>query len=35
MKMIIDEYAGAVIYVIAGLMMTGVFWQLLERMNGN
>lgn len=33
--MIIDEYAGAVIYVIAGLMMTGVFWQLLERMNGN
>lgn len=35
MKVMIEEYAGAVIYVIAGLMLVGVFWQVLERITGN
>lgn len=34
MKIIVEEYAGMAIYVIAGLMMAGIFWQLLERLNG-
>lgn len=34
MKIIMEEYTGMVIYVMAGLMMIGVFWQLLERLNG-
>lgn len=34
MKIIMEEYAGTVVYIIAGLMITGVFWQLLERING-
>lgn len=34
MKVIMEEYAGVVIYVIAGLMMVGVFWQLLIRVSG-
>ena len=34
MKIIVEEYAGMAIYVIAGLMMAGIFWQLLDRLNG-
>lgn len=34
MKIIMEEYTGMVIYVIAGLMIAGVFWQVLERLNG-
>ncbi len=34
MKVIIEEYAGAIVYVIAGMMLTGVFWKLLETLNG-
>ena len=34
MKIMIEEYGAMVIYVIAGLMLAGVFWQILERVNG-
>lgn len=34
MKIIMEEYAGMAIYMVAGLMMAGVFWQVLERING-
>lgn len=34
MKVIMEEYAGMIIYIIAGLMMVGVFWQVLARING-
>lgn len=34
MKIIMEEYIGMAIYVIAGLMIAGVFWQVLERLNG-
>ena len=34
MKVIMEEYAGMAIYVMMGMMMAGVFWQLLEKLNG-
>lgn len=34
MKVMMEEYAGAVVYLIAGLMLVGVFWQVLERISG-
>lgn len=33
MRKLMEEYAGMIVYVIAGLMLTGVFWQLLERVS--
>ncbi len=33
MRKLMEEYAGVVIYVIAGLMLTSVFWQVLEKLS--
>lgn len=33
MRKLMEEYAGVIVYVIAGLMLTGVFWQLLEKLS--
>ena len=33
MRKLMEEYIGMIIYVMAGLMLTGVFWQLLEKLS--
>lgn len=34
MKVIMEEYAGVVVYLVAGMMLAGVFWQVLEKISG-
>lgn len=35
MKIVIEEYGETVIYIITGMMLAGVFWQILQRISGS